>query len=146
MRKARSPFRQRFRCLSPRVARVAMILANGFAADYAAYREAAEESTRNPRTGRKEWREAFCEHGSSLWTDYDNICGGCEDGRTMGDAKQRYARAIDEAKYLVELSDDMHRIMQMMIRAGVEFDRAAYVEMWQAKTGVAFTEFNPYAQ
>lgn len=23
-----------------------------------------------------------CIHGSSLWTDYDNICAGCEDGET----------------------------------------------------------------
>ena len=23
-----------------------------------------------------------CIHGSSLWTDYDNICGWCEDGST----------------------------------------------------------------
>lgn len=24
-----------------------------------------------------------CIHGMSRWTDYDNICGGCEDGRTV---------------------------------------------------------------
>lgn len=23
-----------------------------------------------------------CPHGMSYWTDYDNICGGCEDGQT----------------------------------------------------------------
>lgn len=22
----------------------------------------------------------YCIHGTDLWTDYDNICGGCEDG------------------------------------------------------------------
>lgn len=24
----------------------------------------------------------YCIHGTNLWTDYDNICGGCEDGLT----------------------------------------------------------------
>lgn len=28
-----------------------------------------------------------CIHGTSRWTDYDNICGGCEDGRgSVGEA------------------------------------------------------------
>jgi hypothetical protein len=40
----------------------------------------------NPETGRtvnyggKGYSFPYCEHGSSRWTDYDNICGGCEDG------------------------------------------------------------------
>src|SRR4051794_13605472 len=29
--------------------------------------------------GGKGYRYPACEHGMSLWTDYDNICGGCED-------------------------------------------------------------------
>lgn len=31
-----------------------------------------------------------CIHGTSLWTDYDNICGGCEDPMTV----------LQEASYL----------------------------------------------
>lgn len=33
-----------------------------------------------------------CIHGSSRWTDYDNICGGCEDGTSAVEA------AISEAR------------------------------------------------
>lgn len=38
-----------------------------------------------------------CIHGASLWTDYDNICGGCEESLTAseearGIARERYLR------------------------------------------------------
>lgn len=33
-----------------------------------------------------------CIHGSSLWTDYDNICGGCEDSLTAIQLAQQEAR------------------------------------------------------
>lgn len=29
------------------------------------------------------YRPEFCIHGTYQWTDYDNICGGCEDGVTL---------------------------------------------------------------
>lgn len=43
----------------------------------------------NPETGRsvnyggKGYGFPYCPHGSSLWTDYDNICGRCEDGYSV---------------------------------------------------------------
>lgn len=33
-----------------------------------------------------------CIHGSSLTTDYDNICGGCEDGASVVEEARGYAR------------------------------------------------------
>jgi hypothetical protein len=41
-----------------------------------------------------------CIHGSSRWTDYDNICGGCEDGygaaeMAIGEARTAYIRFVD---------------------------------------------------
>lgn len=54
------------------------------------------------------YRPHVCEHGMSLWTDYDNICGPCEDGRTMADGLQRRSEALywaherwDEASRLI---------------------------------------------
>lgn len=44
------------------------------------------------------YRPATCEHGTNMWTDYDNICGPCEDGLTMGDPIQRRQFALDSAK------------------------------------------------
>jgi hypothetical protein len=49
-------------------------------------------STRQINMGGKGYSFPYCEHGSSLWTDYDNICGGCEDGTDI------YQLAIWEAQ------------------------------------------------
>lgn len=60
----------------------------------AAYQAHLDECASYLRDG---YRPHFCEHGSSDWTDYDNICGPCEDGLTNGDGVQRRRRALDEA-------------------------------------------------
>src|SRR5215469_17777939 len=39
-----------------------------------------------------------CEHGTDQWTDYDNICGGCENGLTLAYGPWKYERALAEAK------------------------------------------------
>ena len=43
--------------------------------------------------GGKSHRFPYCIHGASLWTDYDNICGGCE----WGDSYWDFAREVTEA-------------------------------------------------
>ena len=40
----------------------------------------------------------YCEHGTYLRTDYDNICGSCEMGETMSDGVFRRSMALAEAK------------------------------------------------
>jgi hypothetical protein len=42
----------------------------------------AEGWPHNVNIGGSGYRFPHCIHGTSLWTDYDNICGGCEDGST----------------------------------------------------------------
>ena len=36
-------------------------------------------------------RPHYCIHGTNQWTDYDNICGGCEDSLTVWDMAERSA-------------------------------------------------------
>lgn len=63
-------------------------------ADYLAEcREYAEQGYRHPE----------CFHGTSQWTDYDNICAGCEDDETINQWSPReeveaYARGIADAE------------------------------------------------
>lgn len=45
--------------------------------------------------GGQGWAFPHCIHGTSNWTDYDNICGGCEDDRNI------YRTALDNARYKV---------------------------------------------
>lgn len=43
--------------------------------------------------GGRGYRFPECPHGASLWTDYDNICGGCEDGYDPADRRACLDRA-----------------------------------------------------
>lgn len=54
------------------------------------------------RDYRRGYRAHYCEHGTNQWTDYDNICGPCEDGETNGDPWQRSQRALEVARYRYE--------------------------------------------
>jgi hypothetical protein len=46
---------------------------------------------------RQGYRPHYCEHGTNQWTDYDNICGPCEDGRTHDYGPDIYRDAIAAA-------------------------------------------------
>jgi len=52
----------------------------------------ADGYPRNVNIGGLGYRYPRCPHGMSLWTDYDNICGGCEDSRTAIQDAQAIAR------------------------------------------------------
>lgn len=59
------------------------------------------------------YRFPECIHGMSLWTDYDNICGGCEDGLTVYQ-EALYAGHRDAAAYLDRMS-----VVQYAVDQGV---------------------------
>lgn len=44
------------------------------------------------------YRPSACIHGVSQWTDYDNICGWCEDGYGYWDYTQQAELALGEAR------------------------------------------------
>lgn len=81
-------------------------LVTQYATDYAEYEQDARESTRGGYRNRLgHYRVHYCEHGTSRWTDYDNICGPCEAGITMGDPYQRHVRALaDSAARIIEFA------------------------------------------
>lgn len=53
---------------------------------------------RSSRNGGKGHTFPYCFHGSSRWTDYDNICPGCEDGHSPYRCGWMYEAALDRAK------------------------------------------------
>lgn len=75
------------------VAKLAMQLMKRYEADYADYQAECAADRANGHGAH------YCEHGADRWTDYDNICGACEDGLTMSDPYQRRVRALAEAQY-----------------------------------------------
>jgi hypothetical protein len=75
-----------------RILMLAIRLQGQYLSHYADYLDECAEYLR------KGYRPHYCEHGTNRWTDYDNICGYCEEGQTMADPQQRRARALDDAK------------------------------------------------
>ena len=66
------------------------------AAEYLREVEADRANGHGPRS---------CYHGTNLWTDYDNICGPCEEGEYdprwhADDSEERAARQQMQARYI----------------------------------------------
>lgn len=75
----------------------------------AGYEEYLEERESYWKEG---YRPHYCEHGTNQWTDYDNICGPCEDGVSMRHPDQRWAAAkaqasaeFEQRRAVAELND-----------------------------------------
>lgn len=74
------------------VARLALAVSKRLEAEYAEYLEDCEQDRANGH------RAHYCEHGTSNWTDFDNICGRCEDGYTNSTPQARRENALQEAR------------------------------------------------
>lgn len=96
-----------------RVLRLAMQLARQYAAQYDAYLRDCESDRQ------RGYRPHHCEHGTNLWVDYDNICGGCEDGNTMADGMHRRTVALGEAKARIAKSDALTALVRQARDLGV---------------------------
>lgn len=69
--------------------------------------------------GGKGYSYPCCPHGTSNWTDYDNICGRCEDGYSVyqwavWEATERVAKARERIDWIVSAPSslrhtEMHR-------------------------------------
>lgn len=76
---------------------------------------------------RQGYRPQYCIHGTNTWTDYDNICGGCEDSIYPQDTT-----------YMDVLKDtlDEYRRTQERIKANTE----NFKKLGQAFTAMGMTE------
>lgn len=90
------------------------------------YHEAAEgciawEFTHRANLGGLGYAFPTCIHGSSLWTDYDNICGGCEESQSaIEDAivagRERYLRFNDRWEWINAAPGDLrHETRQELL-------------------------------
>lgn len=81
--------------------------------------EAHEEESRN--YAKQGYRNHYCVHGTNQWTDYDNICGPCEDGYGYWDYLEFLKLSAGEA----------HRIYNHYHKMRAE-DKKFFVEMFSA--------------
>lgn len=78
---------------------LAKALLPGIRAQYASYMEECETYYREGLTPQ------YCEHGTTRWTDYDNICWGCEEGITAY-AGGAYHIALVQARARVQQTEE----------------------------------------
>lgn len=74
------------------VAELAAQFMKGYKADYTDYLEMVEDCAR------RGYRPEYCIHGTHQWTDYDNICGGCETEGNRWDYLTYAGYALDRAR------------------------------------------------
>ena len=66
---------------------------------------------------REGYRPHFCIHGTNLWTDYDNICWGCEEYGYTGQP-QRHAVALEVATAAVRALEERSAVSGAFYAAG----------------------------
>lgn len=101
---------------SKAVLKLAAAIARSLEQGYLDYLEACESWRREG------YRPHYCEHGTNLWTDYDNICGPCEDGLSMRDGLLRREIALDRAKRRDEECRKIVKAASDLREAGIGLD------------------------
>lgn len=98
--------------------RMTLVLAAAIARKLeAGYQDYLDECEQHRREGH---RPQHCEHGSSQWTDYDNICGLCEDGWTMSDGVMRRTYALQQAHRRVAKAEQIMEATSTLRSLGVD--------------------------
>lgn len=70
------------------------------------------------------YRPHYCPHGTNLWTDYDNICGPCEDGFSSPRdyVDMLAADAPDKAKAFWDEMDKLKQAYLLMTQLHLDRD------------------------
>lgn len=102
--------------MSKAMLKLAAAISRELLSDYNDYLAQCENDRKNG------YRPHYCEHGTSNWTDYDNICGPCEDGISMGDGVFRREFAIDSAKRKMEAVSEITNAITTLRSNRVEID------------------------
>lgn len=114
------------------VTKVARQILDAEIAKFEAYEREVEEwyaegDGRPVDAGGKGYTFPACIHGTSRWTDYDNICGPCEDGWGYFDWHREARYAVESAKYrlaAVEARQEWYRNCPQHYRMPDELNNA----------------------
>lgn len=97
---------------------VAVLVLNSIRKDFADYEEACNE------WHKQGYRPHYCIHGTNQWTDYDNICGACEEGDNYWNYETCGRRALDIAKAAYKEMNERTDMAVKMYMKGAPVDIA----------------------
>ena len=81
--------------------------------------------------GGKGYSYPECVHGTSRWTDYDNICGGCEGDYGYWDYSRELADAYRDAVWAFSQRDERYSSVSNVVGNGrVPFDIRVALAEW----------------
>lgn len=104
------------------------IVAEAILRDYRELFEAHEaETERHSAEGHS---NPYCVHGTYQWTDYDNICGGCENDETPNhwDAERFAEIAQEEAEsFCADLQKRYDEIRRFWVGTEVDADPGSWI-------------------
>lgn len=100
--------------------RVAAKISRELERDYQDYLESAEQDRREGH------RPHYCEHGTNQWTDWDNICGPCEDGLSLSDGVFRRRVALDRAQSWFAGLLEIVEAYSVLAKHGITVDAESY--------------------
>lgn len=81
-----------------------------------AQREQAEYDEMVRECAEQGFRPKYCIHGTYMWTDWDPICGYCENGEPLWSDSRDWARAKDEAERILEAVAQRRMVVLEVVR------------------------------
>jgi hypothetical protein len=85
-------------------------------------------------------RPHYCFHGMSQWTDYDNICGACEDGYGYSWESMvplLYSDAIDKAKAFYKDMRTLADAARLLHSLNLDYDISDALDKLMERYGLA---------
>ena len=106
--------------LSKTELKIALRALRDIQADRRRWEESCEEDSRNG------YRAHYCEHGMNMWTDYDPICGPCEEGWTgpLFDRHRAIERAREYSREFTVILDTYRNLARIHLGETFDFTRA----------------------
>lgn len=94
------------------VVALALVIFKDYAKQWAEYEANCEAYAKDG------YRPAHCFHGVNLWTDYDPMCGACEDGYGYFDPNAYRRLALDEAQRAYSKQEERIDMLVKLMQAG----------------------------
>lgn len=100
------------------VLKLALVIFRTYESQWAAYSEECDQAAKEG------YRPHHCFHGMNLWTDYDPMCGPCEDGYGYFDPNMYRELALGEANRAFAAQNERIDMLVKLLQMGAPVQTA----------------------